>query len=628
MQPIARTAVLALPFLTACSSGGSGGPLPEEIALATNPLSSTAVQVDWTDGSGTTVDTYEVFANGASVGAVPGTEAMIVVADLTPDESHCFEVLARGANGSAMHTSNEDCAQTLPDAIPGSPPLVTADAVSPARIDLSWSSVIDDFGPVTYWVLRDGAFLGFSTSTTYQDVGLTPLTTYSYQILAEDSLGQLSPPTAPVSATTLPDLFPPTVSTGLTARLEELGNGLRGVLLEWDPSVDDGFVVGYRVFRDGTQLEQVVGTSYVDTTFFDDVQHCYQVFPVDTAGNVPPASAEACLQTGWELDTVAQSGDLGRSAALVALDSERILVVHGDGASLGAGSGLILQSTWNGTSWTTDYIDLGVLVESSFDLERGPAGVPHLAALRRGPQLGLVHAEFETDVWEATVVDTTPFVGIHPSLEIASDGRPVVAYLSGTANVHFADEAGGTWPSLALSGPDVTVVQPSLTVEPNGTLHLVVAAVSPTAVVHARIQGFSVGFEVFAPTVDPFVAPQAALAANGDLHLVYRNQIGRIQHGVWNGSGWALESVSSASVNATLPHLVIGGDGTLHVAYFDVGHTALVHARRVGGQWVRAIVDDEVSVTDRVRIDVGADGSLAMAYRGGTDLKVARRAGP
>jgi len=82
---------------------------------------------------------------------------------------------------------------------------LTANAVSPFEIDLSWNPVTD---AVEYKVYRgtNGTFTAVATvnTTYYADTGLAPNTTYYYYVTAIDRAGNEGPPSDVVSNTTLP----------------------------------------------------------------------------------------------------------------------------------------------------------------------------------------------------------------------------------------------------------------------------------------------------------------------------------------------------------------------------------------------------------------------------------------
>ena len=94
--------------------------------------------------------------------------------------------------------------------------------------------------------------------------------------------------TSATTTTTTPvDTTPPSVPTGVSATA---GDGQ--VALSWAASGDSGgAVAGYRVFRGGTQVAQVSGTSYTDSGLTDGTSYGYSVAAYDTAGNVSAQSA-------------------------------------------------------------------------------------------------------------------------------------------------------------------------------------------------------------------------------------------------------------------------------------------------------------------------------------------------
>lgn len=75
---------------------------------------------------------------------------------------------------------------------------LTATATGTTTIGLSWTA---SALATSYTVLRNGTQVGTTSGTTFSDTGLTPGTTYSYQVVAQDGSGNTAP-SATVSATT------------------------------------------------------------------------------------------------------------------------------------------------------------------------------------------------------------------------------------------------------------------------------------------------------------------------------------------------------------------------------------------------------------------------------------------
>jgi hypothetical protein len=86
---------------------------------------------------------------------------------------------------------------------PLSPPTnLSATAIPPSEINLTWTASIDNVGVTGYTVFRDGTQIATTTTTTYSDNGLTAGITYTYTVAAYDAAGNTSAHSASASATT------------------------------------------------------------------------------------------------------------------------------------------------------------------------------------------------------------------------------------------------------------------------------------------------------------------------------------------------------------------------------------------------------------------------------------------
>jgi chitodextrinase len=177
---------------------------------------------------------------------------------------------------------------------PTGPTSLSASATSSSTVQLSWPAATDNVGVAAYRVYRGGTQIAQLTGLAYLDSGLAPSTTYAYQVRAYDAAGNLGAP-ASASATTpgagTGDTTAPSTPTGLQATLQKG----RRVSLMWNASNDNVGVVGYDVYRNGTRVAQLSGTSYSDRpgrgTF------TYQVRARDAAGNVSGPSAGVTVTT-------------------------------------------------------------------------------------------------------------------------------------------------------------------------------------------------------------------------------------------------------------------------------------------------------------------------------------------
>ncbi|HSB85847.1 MAG TPA: Ig-like domain-containing protein, partial [Ilumatobacteraceae bacterium] len=227
---------------------------------------------------------------------------------------------------------------------PTVPTNLAATPASISQINLSWSASTDNVGVAGYRIFRNGVQVGTSTTTSFNDTGLTANTTYGYSVNAYDAAGNASAQTAVINATTLADTSSPTVPTGLTATAVSSTQ----VNLTWAASTDNVGVTGYDVFRDGVQLTTVGSTSYINTGLTADTTYSYTVRARDAAGNLS-AQTPAVNVTTPPVDTVPPSvsmtapasGSTVSGSITVSANATDNVAVTGvqfllDGASLGA----------------------------------------------------------------------------------------------------------------------------------------------------------------------------------------------------------------------------------------------------------------------------------------------------
>jgi hypothetical protein len=94
--------------------------------------------------------------------------------------------------------------QTVETTPPTAPSSLTATAVNSLTVNLSWTASTDDVGIAGYQVYRNGVLVItlYQTSASYSDTQLDPSTNYTYQLVAFDGAGNLSPLSNSASATT------------------------------------------------------------------------------------------------------------------------------------------------------------------------------------------------------------------------------------------------------------------------------------------------------------------------------------------------------------------------------------------------------------------------------------------
>ncbi|GEM_PF-2442488 len=85
---------------------------------------------------------------------------------------------------------------------PSVPTNLTANVISSSQINLSWTASTDNIGVTGYRIYRGGVQVGTSATNSYSDTGLSPSTSYTYNVAAYDAVGNISGQSISINATT------------------------------------------------------------------------------------------------------------------------------------------------------------------------------------------------------------------------------------------------------------------------------------------------------------------------------------------------------------------------------------------------------------------------------------------
>ena len=181
------------------------------------------------------------------------------------------------------------------DTIPPSTPVnLSAVGVSSSQINLTWTPSTDNVVVSGYRIFRNSVQVGTSATNSFSDQGLSSNTPYTYSVSAFDPAGNVSVQSSTAFATTLVnDTTPPSIPSGLqTSNVTS-----NSVTVSWSPSTDDVGVVGYRVFRNGSQVGTTSSPSYVDSGLTASTNYIYTVAALDFSNNASPQSAQIAVTT-------------------------------------------------------------------------------------------------------------------------------------------------------------------------------------------------------------------------------------------------------------------------------------------------------------------------------------------
>ncbi|UCC48789.1 MAG: fibronectin type III domain-containing protein [Gemmatimonadota bacterium] len=286
-------------FTTAAASAPPDPPVLTSPADAATDVPLEAI-LEWAG----TADSFDVeVATDAGFAVVVFSDTTVSTTITLPPGTLDYETVyywhVRGHNayGAGVYSSVFSFTTVAaPDTEPPSQPQnLTSPSQTGTTVDLVWDASTDNVGVSHYNIYRDGELVGSESSTNHTAVGLTPATSYDFQVSAVDAAGNeslLSEP--PLSVTTLDTIEPTAPGTPtLDSKTEST------VSISWTAATDNVGVTEYRLFRDGALAGTVAAptTSFTDTGLAPATTYTYHVTALDAAGNEGPASGTLDVTT-------------------------------------------------------------------------------------------------------------------------------------------------------------------------------------------------------------------------------------------------------------------------------------------------------------------------------------------
>jgi fibronectin type 3 domain-containing protein len=183
--------------------------LPPPANLTVTVISQTGMRLNWDASPGAVK--YIVYR-----GTAPGNETTLTSVSpavttytnnhLTPNQNYCWIVRNLNATRELSGPSNRVCASTATAQVPPVPTNVVATAVSSSRITVTWTASAGATSYQVWGAAVPNAPVFIATvpggTTTYTHAGLTPSTTYQYQVRALNNEGSSAFSQPPATATT------------------------------------------------------------------------------------------------------------------------------------------------------------------------------------------------------------------------------------------------------------------------------------------------------------------------------------------------------------------------------------------------------------------------------------------
>ncbi len=214
----------------------------------------------------------------------------------------------------SFSTSNDD-------EPPSAPPNLTATNITENSVKLSWSASSDNSGVVLYKVYVDNRPFGSTNTRSYSVTGLSPGTTYSMSVVAEDTAGNDSAPST-VQVTTLGgggDTEPPSAPLSLIA----LNTTSQSTDLYWSAANDNVGVTGYKVYINNSLYATTSAANLSITNLSPSTTYTMSVSALDAAGNESPKKSIS-ISTLDEPDTEPPSRPGNLTASNTTTNSTRL----------------------------------------------------------------------------------------------------------------------------------------------------------------------------------------------------------------------------------------------------------------------------------------------------------------
>ena len=175
--------------------------------LAVTGTTSSTVSLSWSAATdNVAVTSYDIYMNGALKTSVSSSNLTATITGLSASTVYSFYVVAKDAavNSSPNSTTvNGTTTIVIPDIeIPSVPTNLAVTGSSSSTVSLSWTASTDNIGVTSYDVYVNSVFKSSVSGTTAIVNGLTPVTTYSFYIVAKDGAANSSVQSNSVIGTT------------------------------------------------------------------------------------------------------------------------------------------------------------------------------------------------------------------------------------------------------------------------------------------------------------------------------------------------------------------------------------------------------------------------------------------
>ncbi|MFD0677376.1 MULTISPECIES: fibronectin type III domain-containing protein [unclassified Paenibacillus] len=177
---------------------------------------------------------------------------------------------------------------------PTAPTNLVSNGRNGSTLFLSWTESTDNVGVARYDIYDGSTKIGSPITNSFNVEGITDLTTYNFSVVALDAAGNQSA-VSNILTNVTDDTTPPTEPTDLKA----IDPTSSSMTLVWNPSTDNGGVVGYDIYMGDLQIGTSIINSFTVIGLNELSTYLFSVKARDAAGNI---SASSTPLTTFTLD--------------------------------------------------------------------------------------------------------------------------------------------------------------------------------------------------------------------------------------------------------------------------------------------------------------------------------------
>jgi uncharacterized protein (TIGR02145 family) len=337
------------------------GPPTSVVATAGNASASVAF-VAPTNNGGSAITGYTVTSSPGGITAT-GTTSPINVTGLTNGTSYTFSVVATNAIGNSSPSTASSAVTPSAPTVPGPPTSVTAVGGN-AQATISFIAPASNGGsPITGYTVTSspGGITGTGSGSPITVSGLTNGTSYTFTVVATNSIGNsvASSASTAVTPNTVPD--PP------TAVVATAGNASASVAFVAPTNNGGSAITGYAVTSSPGGITATGATSPINVTgLTNGTSYTFTVVATNAIGNSSPSTSSSAVTPsaptvpGPPTAVVATAGNASASVAFVAptnnggsaITGYTVTSSPGGITATGTTSPLNVTGLTNGTAYT------------------------------------------------------------------------------------------------------------------------------------------------------------------------------------------------------------------------------------------------------------------------------------